>query len=954
MEIGQVVHGFELVSLTPVEELNAKLHLLRHQKTGAQLLWTGREDENKTFAIAFQTIPEDDTGVFHILEHSVLCGSDKYPVKEPFVELLKGSLNTFLNAVTFPDKTMYPVSSRNDADFRNLMRVYLDAVFCPAIYHNENIFRQEGWRYEMDPETGLPKYVGVVFGEMKGAFSSVDEIIFTKMMRQIYGESCYGYCSGGDPKHIPELTYEQFINNHRRFYHPTNSKIFLDGSVNLEQTLADIDGEYLSKFSYQEPDFALEMQPARPYSCESVSYAVAPGSDKKNQAHFAMGKIVSTWQDLEKNMAISILQDYLAGSNSAPLTRAVLERGLGQNVEFNVETGIAQCFMLLQVRNTNEDQLENMRREIGSIAQVILDKGLDREELTASLNRMEFRNRERNEPFGLYLGIAAAQSWMYGGDPAMYLAVGKIFDSIRAKLDGSYFEELLREMLLDDEGLAVLHVLPSDTLGQETIEEEQGRLKAAFDSWTEEDKKALEQSQASLTAWQQTPDSQEALASIPHIRLADVPEEPLWTDMEEQTLGGVTVLKPQVSTNGTVYLNLYFALPGIAMEDLGKASLLAQLLGKLPTAHRSEAQLQRDIKMNLGAMNFTVDVVSREGDCDHCVPYFKVSVSVLESKAEEAVKLIREVLLETQLNCPDKINEILQQIHVMMQQRLVMAGHQFAFIHALSGQTAEDMALEQCGGYSWAEMLKEAAADFEKAFPALLEKFQAVQKQFTAANLTLGVTGAMPEASLNELCDCFPAGEEQCPVLAWDSQSQVKKMIPMPAGVAYSSQGINLYRQGYESHGSQQLMSKLVSLNYLWNEVRVQGGAYGAGMSIKPNGSLFCYSFRDPNPARTLGVYKGAAEFLRRSCESGAAMDQLIIGAISDTEPLLSAAAAGQTAIARRLRGITLEQKRQERRELLNATAEDLMKWQGLLETMANQGGVCVIGSEPLVKACEE
>lgn len=953
MEIGQTVHNFELVSLTPVEELKANLHLFRHRKTGTELLWTGRADENKTFSIAFQTIPEDDTGVFHILEHSVLCGSKKYPVKEPFVELLKGSMNTFLNAITFPDKTMYPVSSRNNVDFRNLMHVYLDAVFCPEIYNNENIFRQEGWHYEMDPETGLPKYVGVVFGEMKGAFSSVDEVIYTNMMRKLYGESCYGFCSGGDPKHIPDLTYEQFINTHRRFYHPTNSKIFLDGSVDLDQVLADIDQEYLSSFTYQAPNVRLEMQDPQPYSCSRVSYAVAPDADSKNQAHFAMGKLISTWRDREKNIAISALQDYLAGSNSAPLTRAVLERGLGQNVEFGVETGIAQCFMLLEVRNTSEEKLAGMDAELRSIVHEILKQGLDRQELMASLNRMEFRSREEREPRGLHMAIAASQSWMYGGDPAMYLEIGKAFENVRAKLNGNYFEDLLQELLLDETGMSVLHILPSATLNQEEAAQEQARLKAICDSWSEEDRKNQEVCQADLAAWQQAPNTPDALATIPHITHADIPLEPLWTEVEEETVGCVKVLHPKVATSGTVYLNLMFAMPGISMEDLRSASFMTNLLGELPT-ERSAGAVKQDMKMNLGGMSFHVDVVSAQGDLNHCTPYFRVSVSVLESKVADAIRLVKEILLNTKLNTPEQVNEILQQTHVLLQQNLAMGGHVIAFTHAASGQSAEGMASEQVSGYTQSEYVKSMAQSFESSFPELLEIMERIRSCFTAQNLTLGVTGTMTQEQLAQLCNAFPQGEEASSVLYWPTREKIVKTVSVPAGISFTGSAINLYGLGASVAGKYQLMSKLMSLNYLWNEVRVQGGAYGTGMVVMPNGTLATYSFRDPNPARTLDIYQGCAEFLCKSCQSGESLDQLIIGTISDTEPLDGPAEAGKRAVLRKLRGVTLEQLRQERQQILECTAEQLLECCQVLEALAKEGGVCVVGGDEMVKACAQ
>lgn len=951
MKIGEIFHGFKLVSVTPVEELSAKLHLFRHEKTGAELLWTGREDENKTFSVAFQTIPEDDTGVFHILEHSVLCGSDKYPVREPFVELLKGSLNTFLNAMTFPDKTVYPVSSRNDADFENLMHVYLDAVFCPAIYHNENIFRQEGWHLETD-EKGEPRLVGVVYGEMKGAFSSVDEIIETNIMRRLFPDSCYGFVSGGDPKHIPELTYEAFLQQHRRFYHPSNARLFLDGSVDLPRALALIDGEYLDRYERREPDFAPVEQKPVAYSETTVCYAAAPGENKENQAHFVMGRQISTWKDVEKNLALAVLQDYLAGSNNAPFTRAVLEKGLGQDFRLSALDGIAQNPVMLEVRNTSADKLPGMKAALIKIGEEILEKGLDRDELTASLNRVEFHLRERKEPFGVQLAIRALQSWLYGGDPALYFRANELFASLRGKLDGTYFEDLFREVLFGDDGLVVLNVLPSETLAAETMADESERSKAMFDGLSEVQKQKLKEDLQSLAVWQQTPDSPEALATIPHLSLSDIPLEPVLCGVKQEKIGDVRVLRPDVSGDGIVYLHLYFALPGIRVEDLPVVSLMTQLLGELPTAHRDVTALQRDIKSNLGVMKFSADIISHPGDCDHCVPYLHAYVSVLKDKVREAVRLLREVLCETDFDRAGKIREIVQQMTIMQQQGIITAGHQFAICHALAGQTAENTAREYIGGYGCYDYIRKTAAKFDEVFPALKEQMTAFMRYCTAANLTLGVTGEVDDDVLASLCTAFPAGSAADPTMTIAVRTPARDAILVPAGIAYAACGINFYRLGLQKHGSLMLLSKLLSLNYLWNEVRVQGGAYGAGLGIAENGNVCCYSFRDPNPARTLGIYRAAADFLRKQCEDRTALDQLIIGAVSDSEPLQGAGAKTQSLISRVLLGVTEEDIKRARRELLSATHEDLAKLCDLLSAMSAQGGVCVVGNEAFIDAC--
>jgi Zn-dependent M16 (insulinase) family peptidase len=942
------IGGFRRISVTPLAALSARAHLFRHKKTGAELLWLDRASENKTFAIAFQTVPQDDTGVFHILEHSVLCGSEKYPVKEPFLELMKGSLNTFLNALTFSDKTMFPVSSRNDTDFSNLMHVYLDAVFCPNIYGNPNIFRQEGWHYGLD-EDGKLGYMGMVLGEMKGAFSSVDEIIQTKLKRMLYPDTCYRFCSSGDPEHIPELIYEQFLESHRRFYHPSNARFFLDGTMNIEAVLADIDAEYLSRFNRQELDFSLAYQQAIPACTGIAEYEIAPGEDKVGKAHFVMGKVVGTWKDVEKLLALEVLQDYLSGSNSAPVTRAVLERGLGKDVQIALNDGIVQPYLALQVRNCTEEKLPEMKAAIQTIFREILNSGMDPKELTASLNRLEFRNRESREPYGVELAVRASQSWMYGGDPCVYLDLSGAFASLRGKLGSGYFAELLEETLLKEEGMAVLHVLPSGTLGEKKLESERARLAAVSAAWSDANKAAVAQAQNALSALQQSVDAPEALATIPHLALADLSAEPLWTVCAEEMRGDVHILRPQVTTAGTAYLNLYFALPEMDKEQLSELSLLPELLGSLPTRRRSVQLLQREIKTYLGGLEFSFAAIGQAGNPDQAVCYLQCNCSALESNVDHAVSLIREVLLETELSHPDRVQEILHQSYMKAQESLVIAGHQVAFYHAFAGLTAEGAAAEAIEGYGRYRYLKAAAENFD--FAGTLERMEAVMGCLTGLTLTIGVTGRVSAEALDTLCSGF-GGKAGEPTVTLEAVKSCKDSISIPAGIAHAVQGGNLYRLGGKNHGSYALAAKMLSLNYLWNEVRVQGGAYGAGMLIRNNGDVFSYSYQDPNPARTLEIYHGAAAYLRKFCENREAFDQLLIGAVSDSEPLLAASMESRRAVERALRGITLEQKRQEHRELLDASYTDLLRFCDMLEKGNEQKCTCIVGSAALLDAC--
>ncbi len=950
MNIIKKCDGFSELSVMLLTQLGAQLHFYRHDKTGAELIWLERASENKTFSIAFQTIPEDDTGVFHILEHSVLCGSEKYPVKEPFVELLKSSLHTFLNAMTFPDKTVYPVSSRNDADFLNLMRVYLDAVFRPNIYKNANIFRQEGWHYELDAN-GTPSYVGVVFGEMKGAFSSVDEIIYTKLNSMLFPESSYRFCSGGDPEHIPDLSYEQFIEAHRRFYHPSNAKIFLDGTLSIDEILADIDAEYLSKYERREPDFALTYQSAISECAETIEYELSPEETVENKTHFAMAKVIGTWQDIEKLTAMQVLTDYLAGSNSSPITRAVLEQGLGQDFGIVIDDSIAQPYMMLQIRNCADKKLSVMKAEMRTIFDGVLNQGLDQQELVASLNRLEFRSKERKEPFGVGLALASYKSWIYGGDPSLYLDMSEVFASLRKKIDSSYFEELLKQMFLDDQGMAVLTASPSHTIGEEKRRAETVRLVAAADAWSDAEKITVRETQKMLSVWQQTQDTAQSLATIPHLGISDLSSEPLWTNCEEEMRGHVRILRPKLSTSGTVYLNLYFALQEATVAELSEMSLMCELLGNLPTSDHTRERLARQIKTHLGELSCKIVSIGKTNDPNQAVCYLCASCSVLESNADHAVSLIREILLQTEFDHENMVREVIGQSFINAQQSLIMSGHQYAFRHVLSCQTAEGLANEATSYFGYYQYLKNASASLD--FDKLLATIRKVIENLTSLPLTVGVTGQLSDGSLDKLLSGF-GGVSNRATIQLEQSATVKDAIVIPAGIAYAVQGGNLKRLGGAYHGSFTLAAKIISLNYLWNEVRVQGGAYGSGINVNAKGDVFCYSYRDPNPSRSMGVYRRAADYLHRFCENKESFAELLIGAVSDGEPLLSVADESRASVENALRGVTLETKRKERKELLNASYADLLKFAELLHLLCENESSCVVGNEPLLDSCGE
>ena len=947
LTIGQKLHGFTINRVREVAELNANLVEMTHDKTGAGLCWVDNGEANKLFSIAFKTLPEDSTGVFHILEHSVLCGSDKYPVKEPFVELLKSSMNTFLNAMTFPDKTMYPVSSRNDQDFMNLTEVYLDAVFAPAIRTTKNIFYQEGWHIEMDGPDSTPTYKGVVFNEMKGAMSEVDDIIMEGMLAAMFPDTCYGFNSGGDPRVIPQLTYEQFISMYNRYYHPSNSRIWLDGAVPLDRVLALID-DYLSRFERSEEKHVIARQ--IPTAVDKTQYYEVSAADgTENRAMLSLGKIIGSFADVTRVAAADVLSDVLAGSNEAPLKRALLSAGLCQDVQIMVDNSIAQPSMTLTIRNMDDANTPAIRECIRATCRSLVEKGISRDDLAASINRYEFHVREPNEPAGLMRNIMALSTWLHDGDPMDCLVYDQLMADVRAMVDNGDFEALLTDLLLKEDDMVVLHTLPSTTLGEELRAEEAAKLAAAAAAWTEADKAAILDLNEKLRAWQQSPDSPEQLATLPVLDLREVSPDPVLLHTEETVVDGVTVLFHKAATNGIIHLNLYFNLSDCTLDELGELNSLSRLLGKLPTAHYAAAALQQTVKTHLGRLNFSIEAKEKMGCSGRCSPVLRVNCSVMADQLDIARDLILEILTATDFCQTDRIREIALQAVEQARQMCIMSGHVLGLMAAQSHYSAAGAVQEVLRGYTGVQRLHALVADFDGRIGAHVALLKAkLAAAVCRARLTVSVT-ANAETDVSALIAALPAGEGCPPDAAYAIDLPMKQGIRIPAQIGY---GVLASDLGCQWNGSALVAANILSLGYLWNVVRVQGGAYGCGLRIG-RAIAVAYSYRDPTPARSLAVYREAADFLRSFVDSGERIDKYIISTIAESEPLMSPRDEGARADGEWFAGKSEADLRRERAQILATDAQALLQWCAALEHMAETGAVCVVAHEDALKACD-
>ncbi|MBR5093687.1 MAG: insulinase family protein [Oscillospiraceae bacterium] len=953
MQVGTKLHGSVVKQVRELPELSARLWELEHEKTGAQLVWLERADENKAFSIAFKTLPEDSTGVFHILEHSVLCGSDKYPVKEPFVELLKSSVQTFLNAMTYPDKTVYPISSRNDQDFLDLMDVYLDAVLHPAIYHKPEIFRQEGWRYELGEET---RYTGVVFNEMKGAFGSPYTVLFNAISELLFPDNCYRFVSGGDPAHIPDLSYEQFLADHRRYYHPSNARIALVGSVDLDAALEKIDS-FLCGYDRQEMVFDIPMQePVKALTCE-IPYEVGQEEPLEGRAIVCGARTFCRFDEQQRTFAAHILADYLAGDNDAPLKKAVLSAGLGQDLQLDVEDGLQQEIVCWTVWNTDAEKLDEIHRTVRETVEKIAAEGLDAQRLQACFNHFAFQRRDRDSgyaPRSLTEALTMLDAWLYGGDPAQPLLVEDSLHALERELDSGYFAELLRELFLDEEHIVTIVLTPSHTLGEEKARREAERVAAESAAWTEDRKAELQRQAESLAAWQQTPDSPEALATIPVLKLSDLKEQPAELPMTVGRLGGIQVLRHKTAGKLLAFKTIFKATD-LALEELPKLVVLCSTLGIMGTRRHSGEALQMLVKERIGKLKIQPNVLPGS-DPEHCRVQLTASVVCLEEQGVPAAELLREILTETDLSDRRLLRDLLQQAALNAQMAMSSAGHQYAMMRTCAYNSAHGVAKEHIAGTELALRLKKWSTAEDAALDGLLEGLsRLLRKCATAERLTLSATENVPEDLLELLIAAFPSDGVVPPAEATYAPLGTRREgIQIPAAVGYASRATDLRTCGMGYRGSIPVLANILNFVYLWSEIRVQGGAYGCGLMGRDSGDLGFYTYRDPQPGRSLGVIDRAAEFVRGFCAEDPDLTGFILGSVSTLDPLLTEEERRDLAEDRFFKGVGQEDVCRWYSELLHTTPADLLALCPALDAIRERQTACVVGGSAQLDACGE
>ncbi len=947
------LHGFELIDETNLEELSSRVRRWRHVVTGAQLLSFCNADENKVFGVSFRTPPGDSTGVAHILEHSVLCGSERYPVKEPFVELLKGSLQTFLNAFTYPDKTCYPVASTNLQDFRNLVDVYLDAVFFPRI--DENIFRQEGWHIDAETADGPWNYKGVVYNEMKGVYSSPESVLSEQSQQAIFPEHVYGLDSGGNPERILELTYEQFRDFHRRFYHPGNGRFFFWGDDPEEARLEHI-GRVLSRFDRLDVDSAVPLMGHRdtPRLLE-VPFAAGEGDTR--------GMVTVNWLldetvDAERNFALHMLEHILLGMPGSPLRRALIESGLGEDVAgVGLEAELRQMYFSVGLKGIDPADAERVEVLVMDTLASLAEEGVPSDAIEAAFNSVEFSLRENNTgryPRGLAVMVRSLTTWLYDGDPLALLAFEKPLAAIRdAIAAGGYFESLIRRCFLDNAHRATVSLVPDMTLEARREEAENKRIEKVQSALSPSDREAVVSLAATLRALQEAPDSPEALATIPRLGLEDLARENRPIPIEERTSGDVPVLFHDIDTSGIVYSELLFDLSAVPARLLPLVPLFGRALLEMGTARHDFVALGMRIAAKTGGIEAdTLFATTRAGRKP--VAHMVVSGKATRDNAAALVDIMHEVLHEALFDDAERFGRMVLEEKARQEHSLVPSGHGVVSSRLRASFSMAGWLDEVTGGITYLMALRELAERVRDDWQGVRDDLETLRtlvlrRSGALCNLTAdSATAAVAMPLFDGLVAGLPDTAADAVVWAPDALPAAEALV-VPAQVNYVGKGANLYDLGYAYHGSVSVVLKHLRMAFLWDRVRVQGGAYGAFCAFdRMSGAFTQVSYRDPNVERTLDVYDKCAEYLRTVELDDAALTSAIVGAIGDLDMHMLPDARGEASMLRHLTGDTEDVRQTMREQMLATTQRHFREFADVLDAVARTGRVCVLGGGSL------
>ena len=959
--------AYEVLQTADLSDLKSRGILLKHKKSGARVLLMENDDENKVFAIGFRTPPSDSTGVPHIMEHSVLCGSKAFPVKDPFVELVKGSLNTFLNAMTYPDKTVYPVASCNDKDFQNLMHVYMDAVFYPNIYEHDEIFRQEGWSYKLDDPDGEMTVSGVVYNEMKGAFSSPEGVLDRVILNSLFPDTSYANESGGDPEVIPDLTYEQFLDFHRKYYHPSNSYIYLYGDMDMEEKLRWLDENYLSDFGKIEVDSEIRYQQPFAEMKEIVQeYSIASDENEEDNTYLSYNKVIGTSLDEKLYLAFQILDYALLSAPGAPLKKALTDAGIGKDILGSYDNGVYQPVFSVISKNANMEQKEEFVRVIEDTLRGIVENGIDKKALRAGINYHEFRFREAdfgNYPRGLMYGLQLFDSWLYDDSkPFIHMQAIPTFDFLKEQVETGYFEDLIQKYLLDNTHGAVVIIRPEKGRTARMDHEFAEKLKAYKESLSPEEVQKLVDDTKELEAYQEEESSQEDLAKIPVLGREDISREIAPVYNEEKEIGGVKMIHHNVETNGIGYVTLMFDLSGISEELLPYVGMLQSVLGIIDTNNYGYGELFNEINVHTGGIGTSLELytdVTKVKEKEFRAT-FEMKGKALYPEMDVLFAMMREILMESKLDDEKRLKEILAMLKSRLQMSFTSSGHTTAALRALSYTSPIAKFKDDTDGIGFYEVVKAIEEDFDGHKEELIRNLKMIaEKIFRADNLMISYTsaeeGIAPAAeAFEKIRNTLHTGEKGPETPCVIHCVKRNEGFKTSSKVQYVARVGNFIDGGAEYTGALQILKVILSYDYLWQNIRVKGGAYGCMSNFNRIGEGYLVSYRDPNLKKTMEVYEAVVDYLKNFNVEDRDMNKFIIGTISNIDRPMNPAAKGNRSMNLYMNHVTEEMIRTEREQILTAEQKDIRALADVLQALLDADLLCVIGGEEKIEEAKD
>lgn len=951
---------YEILDEHRVEDVQSDGFILRHKKSGARIAILSNNDDNKVFYIGFRTPPEDETGVPHIIEHTTLCGSKKFPVKDPFIELAKGSLNTFLNAMTYPDKTVYPVASCNDQDFKNLMDVYLDAVFNPNITKYEEIFKQEGWHYELTGKDDELKINGVVYNEMKGAYSSPDEVLSSQIYRSLFPDNTYSKDSGGNPEYIPKLTYEAYLDFYHKYYHPSNSYIYLYGDMDVVERLVWLDKEYLSLYDYKKVNSEINKQPAfDEIKNVEAQYSITMDDSQENKTYLSYNRVVGDTLDKMLYQAFDVLDYALVSSPGAPVKQALIDAGIGDDVYGSYDAGILQPVFSFVAKNANASQADEFESIIENTLKEVVKTGINKEALLAGINSSEFKFREADFgqfPKGLLFGLNCLDSWLFDDmKPFIHLECLGTFAKLRKAVDTDYFEKLIQEYLLDNTHGSSVTVKPKRGLGNEREEALAKELSDYKASLSDEEIKKLIEDTEHLKKYQEEPSSDEDLRKLPMLTRADMKKNAMPFSNIEDELLDVKVVRHDIESNGIDYISFLFDAGDFAQSELGYLGFFTNALGLVSTEKYSYTDLANATNIYTGGISTGTASHPDIKDRNNFVFKFEVKLKVLEKNLDKALELMEQMLLTSDFTDTKRLGELVAQIKARLQANLSSSGHLVAAMRSMSSFSRYALYQDELKGIAFYRSICHIEKELSESPKSVSDKLAAIAKKLFARNRMLISFTGNNEAYGNAkpLLEKVIAGFNK--MSAVGNQAEVhfntaKEAFIDASQIQYVAKTGDFICEGYEYTGALRLLRIILSYDYLWINVRVKGGAYGCMNTFLRSGESYFVSYRDPNLSDTLDVYDRIPEYIKSFSPDERDMTKYIIGTFSALDTPMNPEAKGSRSLSAYLEGITYEQIQKERNEILNAQPEDIRRLADLVEAVLKKESICVIGNENMIK----